>query len=105
MTEPFQPDPYEGDSYQRDPLRGDAPPRARAVPHPTQHNRNLLIIIGLAVLALLTAAAIWQNSGTRGAKRDYAGANERVVAKEREVGDELELVVLGRHNDLKSVPQ
>ena len=83
MTEPFQNDPY-----QRDPLHGDAMPRgARAAPNPLQRNRQLLIIAGLAVLALLLALAIWQSSGTRDAKNDFANANEKVLAKEREVLD------------------
>jgi FtsZ-interacting cell division protein ZipA len=86
MSEPFQNDPYKGDAYQHDPIRGDASQRgARAVPHPSERNRNLLIIAGLAILALLLALAIWQNSGTRGAKNDFASANDRVLAKEREV--------------------
>ena len=81
MTEPFQNDPY-----QRDPLNGNATPRgAHAAPNPLQRNRQLLIIIGLAVLALLLALAIWQSSGTRDAKNDYANANDKVLAKEREV--------------------
>jgi FtsZ-interacting cell division protein ZipA len=93
MTEPFQHDPYQGDSFQHDPIRGDATQRgARAVPHPAQRNRNLLIIAGLALLALLLAIAVWQNSGTRGAKNDFASANEKVVAKEREVEDARRLL-------------
>ncbi|HEV7990332.1 MAG TPA: hypothetical protein VGP25_00815 [Gemmatimonadaceae bacterium] len=88
MTEPFQNDPYQADAYQNDPIRGDATHRgAHAVPHPSERNRNLLIIAGLALLALLLALAIWQNSGTRGAKNDFASANERVLAKEREVDE------------------
>jgi hypothetical protein len=93
MTEPFQHDPYEGASYANDPPRADSTQRgAYAVPHPAQRNRNLLIIAGLALLALLLAIAIWQNSGTRGAKNDYASANERVVAKEREVEEARRLL-------------
>lgn len=93
MTEPFQHDPYQGDSNQHDPLRADRTQRgARAVPHPSERNRNLLIIAGLAILALLLAIAAWQTSGTRGAKHDYASANERVVAKEREVEEARRLL-------------
>ena len=81
MTEPFQNDPYE-----HDPLRADATHRgATAVPHPAPRNRQLLIIIGLATLALLLAFLVWQNSGTRGVKQDFASANDKVLAKEREV--------------------
>lgn len=50
-------------------------------------NRRLLIIIGISLLALLVVAALWQNSGTRGARRDLAGATERVAEKQREVDD------------------
>jgi hypothetical protein len=39
------------------------------------------------VLSLLLALAIWQSSGTRDAKNDFASANEKVLAKEREVLD------------------
>jgi hypothetical protein len=81
MTEPFQHDPY-----QHDPLRADATHRGpSAVPHPSQRNRQLLIIIGLATLALLLAFLVWQNTGTRGVKQDFASANDKVLAKEREV--------------------
>lgn len=93
MTEPFQHDPYQGDSYQHDPLRADRTQHdARAVLHPSERNRNLLIIAGLAMLALMLAIAAWQTSGTRGAKHDYASANERVVAKEREVEEARRLL-------------
>jgi hypothetical protein len=85
MTEPFQNDPYHSELHQHDPLRGEGARGARAIPHPSERNRNLLIIAGLALLALLLALAVWQNSGTRGAKHDYASANDRVLAKEREV--------------------
>ena len=81
MTEPFQHDPYE-----HDPLRADATQRGpRAVPHPAQRNKQLLIIVGLATLALLLAFLVWQNTGTRGVKQDFASANDKVLAKEREV--------------------
>ena len=29
----------------------------------------------------------------------------RLIPQQREIGDQLELIVLGRHGDLKSVPQ
>jgi type II secretory pathway component PulM len=50
-------------------------------------SRQLLIILGVALLALFAIAAIWQTTGTRGAKHDLASANDRVVAKQREVDD------------------
>jgi FtsZ-interacting cell division protein ZipA len=50
-------------------------------------NRQLLIILGVIVLALLLLAAIWSTSGTRGAKHDLASANERVADKQREVDE------------------
>jgi FtsZ-interacting cell division protein ZipA len=56
-----------------------------ALRHP--RNRQLLLIVGALLLALLLIAAIWQSSGTRGAKKDLATANERVMEKQREVED------------------
>lgn len=53
----------------------------------TPRNRQLLLIIGVAVLALVLIVAIWQSTGTRAAKRDLAGASDRVAAKQREVDD------------------
>ncbi len=50
-------------------------------------NRRLLVILGAALLALLLILAIWHTSGARGAKRDLATANERVMDKQREVDD------------------
>ena len=50
-------------------------------------NRRILIIIGVAVLGLLLLAAIWQTSGTRGAKRELASASGKVADKQREVED------------------
>ena len=50
-------------------------------------NRQLLIIIGVVILSLLTALAIWQSSGTHGAKRDVAAANDKVMDKQKEVAD------------------
>jgi len=103
MTEPFQNDPYQGASYHHDPLDGAATRQtARAVEHPAERNRNLLIIAGLALLALLLAIAVWRNSGTRGAKNDYASANEKVVAKERDV-DEARRLLDQRLAELKVV--
>jgi type II secretory pathway component PulM len=49
--------------------------------------RQLLLVIGAVLLALLVIAAIWQGSGTRGAKRNLASANERVIEKQREVDE------------------
>jgi hypothetical protein len=93
MTEPFQNDPYQGESYRNDPLRGDASRHdPHVATHPAERHRNLLIIVGLALLALLLAIAVWQHSGTRGAKNDFASANERVVVKEREVDDARRLL-------------
>ncbi len=50
-------------------------------------NRQLLIIVGVVILALLVALAIWQTSGTHGAKRDLANANDKVASKQAEVDD------------------
>ena len=50
-------------------------------------NRQLLIVIGVVILSLLTALAIWQSSGTHGAKRDVAAANDKVMDKQKEVAD------------------
>ena len=50
-------------------------------------NRQLLIVIGVVILTLLTALAIWQSSGTHGAKRDVAAANDKVMDKQKEVAD------------------
>lgn len=52
-------------------------------------NRQLLIILGLVLLAVIIAAAIWQSSGTHGAKRDLAAANDHVSAKQKEVDEAL----------------
>lgn len=52
-------------------------------------NRRLLIIIGAALLALLLVLAIWRMSGTNGARRDLAAANDKVQAKQKEVDDAL----------------
>ena len=103
MTEPFQNDPYQGESYRNDPLHGDASRHdPHVATHPAERNRNLLIIAGLALLALLLAMAVWKNSGTRGAKNDFATANEHVVAKEREV-DEARRLLDQRIAELKVV--
>lgn len=50
-------------------------------------NRQLLLIIGLVLLGLLVIAALWQSSGTHGAKRDLATANDKVLAKQKDVED------------------
>lgn len=50
-------------------------------------NRQILIIVGVVLLALLIMAALWQRSGTRGAKRDLASASGKVADKQREVDD------------------
>lgn len=60
---------------------------ANAVRQP--QNRRLLIIIGAAILALLLVLAIWRMTGTQGAKRDLSAANDKVVAKQKEVDDAL----------------
>ena len=49
--------------------------------------RRLLIIIGAAVVALILIIAIWQTTGTHGAKRDLAAANDKVSEKQHEVDD------------------
>jgi FtsZ-interacting cell division protein ZipA len=83
-------EPYNHDDFIDPPLRAEVPHRARsrgtnALTDP--RNRQLLIIAGLALLALLLGLAIWQSSGTRDAKHDFASANDRVIAKEKEVAD------------------
>ena len=50
-------------------------------------NRQLLIVVGVVILALIVALAMWQNSGAHGAKRDVAAANDKVIDKEKEVAD------------------
>ncbi|MBA3670930.1 MAG: hypothetical protein H0W68_02755 [Gemmatimonadaceae bacterium] len=55
-------------------------------------NRQLLIIIGAAVLGLLIILAIWQSTGTHGAKRDLASASDRVAEKQKEVDDAQRLL-------------
>lgn len=50
-------------------------------------NRRLLIMLGVALLALVVVFALWQNSGTRGAKRDLSAANGKVADKQKEVDD------------------
>lgn len=50
-------------------------------------NRQLLIIVGVVILALVVALAMWQNSGTHAAKRDVAAANDKVMDKQKEVDD------------------
>ena len=50
-------------------------------------NRQLLIIIGVVLLALLIALAIWQGNGTNRAKRDVEVANGKVIDKQKEVED------------------
>lgn len=66
-----------------DPL--NTSPRTNALTNP--RNRQLLIVIGVVILTLLTALAIWQSSGTHGAKRDVAAANDKVMDKQKEVDD------------------
>lgn len=66
-----------------DPLNTSSQPNALTNPR----NRQLLIIIGVVILSLLTALAIWQSSGTHGAKRDVAAANDKVMDKQKEVAD------------------
>jgi FtsZ-interacting cell division protein ZipA len=84
-------EPYNHDSFNDPPLRAEVPRHrgrsrgAHALTDP--RNRQLLIIAGLALLALLIALAIWQSSGTRDAKHDFASASGKVVAKEKEVAD------------------
>jgi type II secretory pathway component PulM len=65
-------------------------------------NKQLLIIIGVALLALLVILALWQTTGTHGAKRDLASANERVVGKQREV-DEARRVLDEKLAELRAV--
>ena len=66
-----------------DPL--NTSPRTSALANP--RNRQLLIVIGVVILALLVALAMWQSSGTHGAKRDVAAANDKVMDKQKEVDD------------------
>jgi FtsZ-interacting cell division protein ZipA len=82
--------PYDHDGFSDPPLRAEVPRRAssrgaHALTDP--RNRQILIIAGLAILALLLALAIWQSTGTRDAKHDFASANDKVLAKEKEVAD------------------
>jgi hypothetical protein len=52
-------------------------------------NRQMLIMLGVVVLAIVIALAVWQSTGTHGAKRDLAAANDKVAAKQKEVDDAL----------------
>lgn len=65
-------------------------------------NKQLLILIGVALLALLVILAVWQTSGTHGAKRDLASANDRVVGKQHEV-DEARRVLDEKLAELRAV--
>ena len=59
MTEPFQNDPFQGESYRNDPLRGDASRHdPHVATHPAERNRNLLIIAGTLVGASGTMLTI-----------------------------------------------
>ncbi len=50
-------------------------------------NKQLLIIGGIVLLALIIALAMWQTSGTTGARRDLAAANDKIAAKQSEVDE------------------
>jgi type II secretory pathway component PulM len=65
-------------------------------------NKQLLIIIGVALLALLIIGAIWQSSGTRGAKHDLASATGKVADKQREV-EEARRVLEQKLAELRAV--
>lgn len=52
-------------------------------------NRRLLIILGVAILALLLLFALWRSTGTHGAQRDLSAANAKVSDKQKEVDDAL----------------
>ena len=81
-------EPYNHDSFSDPPLRAEVPHRTRsrgANVLTDPRNRQMLIIAGLALLALLLALANWQSSGPRDATNDYASANDKVLAKEKEV--------------------
>jgi hypothetical protein len=71
-------------------IRGYGARAERALEEP--RNRQLLFLIGALVLATLLTLAIWQNSGTRGARRDFASARERVLEKEKEVAEARRLL-------------
>lgn len=75
MTGPYSTTPNPS------PLRSDSNPLR------DPKNRNLLIIAGVVLLALLIAAALWQTSGTHGARRDLSAANDHIMAKQKEVDD------------------
>ncbi len=66
-----------------DPL--NTSPQSNPLTNP--RNRQLLIVVGVVILALIVALAMWQNSGAHGAKRDVAAANDKVMDKQKEVAD------------------
>lgn len=67
-------------------------PSAAPAPVDAHRHRQLYLLIGVALLALLLIAVVWQTSGTHGAKRDLASANEQVAQKQKEVADAQRLL-------------
>ena len=65
-------------------------------------NRQLLIIVGVAIVALIAFLVIWQNSGTPGAKRDLAAATDKYADKQKEV-DEARRVLEQKLAELRAV--
>lgn len=65
-------------------------------------NRQLLIIIGVALVALIVMVAIWQNSGTQGAKRELSAATDKYADKQKEV-DEARRVLEQKLAELRAV--
>ena len=60
-----------------------AGPRASALHDP--RTRRLLILAGGVLLALVLLAAVWNTTGSRGARGDLRAANERILDKRGEV--------------------
>lgn len=62
-------------------------PSSRTADIQPSRNRQLLIILGVVIIALIVGFAIWQTTGTHGATRDVAAANARVAEKQKEMND------------------
>jgi len=62
-------------------------PPSRTVDVQSSRNRQLLITLGVVIVAVIVGFAIWQTTGTHGAKRDVAAANARIADKQKEMND------------------
>ena len=69
-----------------------APGRGRAAAMRNPRTRQLLLIAGLALLALLVAVAVWSSTGTRGAERSLRAAAGDVQEHEKKVEEARQLL-------------